>query len=80
MSRYDHDPRVQQRDNGYTVTAEDGTDYQVLNTHVLGWCIYYGRNLDLVPVAGGGFAVQIIDADKAIGAIIGDPVTTAAAA
>lgn len=79
MSRYDNDLRVVYEGDGYTVTGADNCTYRVLNMGALGWGIYYGPNLDLLPVAGGGFAINITDGDKAIAALIGDPVTAAAA-
>jgi hypothetical protein len=72
-SRYDHDARVVRAGNEFTVTASDGTVYYVLPSDLMGWGIFTGPNLDLVPTAGGRFAIGIDTADHAIAAIIGDP-------
>lgn len=71
MSRYDQDRRVHPAGRGYTVTA-GGTRYRVLPSQTLGWGIYTGPNLDLLP-APGGFAIGYQTADDAIGDLLGDP-------
>ncbi len=73
MSRYDEDPRVHGTGtDGYTVTRDDGTDYQVLRTGVFGWTICHGPNLDYVPTADGGFAIGYASADDAISDLLAD--------
>jgi hypothetical protein len=50
------DERVSGDDeHGYRVVLDDIT-YHVLPSEALGWCVYAGENLDLVPVQSGGYA------------------------
>lgn len=73
MGNYDQDPRVTPWGNGYSV-ADDGRDFRILNNgEPLGWGVYEGPNLDLLPVAGGGWFLGFEGPDDAIGALIGDP-------
>lgn len=72
MSHYDRDPRVRRAGGGYVVTNR-GTDYQVLPSQTLGWCIYTGPNLNLVTVAGRRLAIGYRSADDAIQVLIGKP-------
>lgn len=67
------DPRVTASGAGYTVTTRRGT-YHVLDSGVMGWGVYTGRNLDMVfgadgPLIGAAAADDLVkallDADNA---------------
>jgi hypothetical protein len=78
VTRYHDDPRVAgSGHDGYAVTRDDGTDYQVLPTGVFGWVVCHGPNLDFAPTADGGFAIGFATADDAIGAALGEQPSTA---
>jgi hypothetical protein len=56
--------------DGRTV-HHDGTDYRILHNGPLGWGIYTGPNLDMVPAEGGGFAIGFDSASDAEAALTG---------
>lgn len=81
MSRYANDPRVATHPGpSYTVTC-DGQKYRVVHTDIFGWTICRTPGLEFLvlhahpdgTVSSSDLAINLPDADTAIGLLIGEP-------